>query len=78
MLYDRGESQWTYAETINAVTSRHEWLKQRGSLPASSARKTAWQNIEPGTNHNPIPAVALLGSRRVELDRLRRHAVVGI
>ena len=46
-----------FVETLNAVASRHGWV--RGSLSAPWRLGTTWQMLEPPEVHPPVPLINL-------------------
>ena len=53
-LYDSGAGAAELAETINAVAKAHRHLRRLLSAAWDSQR--AWEYLEPGSSHSPLPA----------------------
>ena len=53
-LYDTGAGAAELAETINAVAKEHRHLRRQ--LGAAWDSQRAWEDLEPGSSHSPLPA----------------------
>ena len=54
-LWDGGAPQHRFPELLNAIAKRYSFI--RGHLKGAWDVRTAWQVLEPGTNHAPVPEV---------------------
>ena len=54
-MYSNDYAQGDFVETLNAIRAQHEEVFRR--LRGAWSIVTAWQILEPGSNHAPIPPV---------------------